>query len=154
MLSRLAVFLWLVAMGCDQQAPATSSSVALPPVVAEVPAAMPPPPSMPEEDTESITVSFVEVMSNERGKFVVLRFTNATDRTVAGIRGAVHVLDADGKMVRGYGYTSQLFDKAPGESVDLPLLKIAPDGPLAKRFDDLGGLNYLYVAQEITYAAE
>jgi len=38
--------------------------------------------------------------------------------------------------------------------VDLPLLKIAPDGPLAKRFDDLGGLNYLYVAQEITYAAE
>jgi len=157
--SRFVKFLWLLVglplvMGCDQQAPATSSSAASPSVVAEVPAVTLPPSSMPEEELESITVSFVEVMSNERGKFVVLKFTNATDRTITGIRGAVHVLDVDGNMVRGYGYTSQLFDKAPGESVELPLLKIAPDGPLAERFDNLSGLNYRYVAQEITYAEE
>lgn len=111
-------------------------------------------PAPPAEDRESIAVTFVEVTSNERGEFVVLRFKNTTDKTIAGILGGVHVLDADGNIVRAFGYTDQLFNRAPGESVDLPLLKIKPDGPLRQHRNSLGNLTYVYVANELTISDE
>ena len=106
----------------------------------------------PGNDTTSISVEFVEVVSNPRGEFVVLRFTNTTDKTVTGILGSVHAYDQEGNVVRGYGYTDQLFNKKPGESVDLPLLKIRPDGPLAAHRETLDQLTYRYQAMSLTFA--
>lgn len=153
------VGLFVLSVGCSEQ-PAVSrpSNVASQPTATQPNVSQPiapqfPAPS-PPEDQESIAVEFVEVTSNDRGEFVVLRFTNTTDKTIAGIRGGVHALDGDGNIVRAYGYTSQLFNKAPGESEDLPLLKIRPDGPLQAHRDKLDELSYVYVANEITHSDE
>jgi hypothetical protein len=113
-----------------------------------------PPVLTPDGDITSIKVDFVEVLSNAKGDFVVLRFTNTTDRKVTGIRGSVRAYDQQGHIVRGYGYTSDVFNQEPGASVDYPILKIKPDGPFAARRKSLGQLNYLYVAREITFAPE
>lgn len=148
----------LAIIGCGQQAPQiTSPVVAQPASTLQTPAPPAPtfvPPAPLPEDRESISVDFVEVMQNDRGEFIVMKFTNATDKHVASIRGAVHVLDEAGNIVRGYGYTDGLFDKAPGESVDLPILKIKPDGPLVAHRENLANLSYVYVANEITFADE
>jgi hypothetical protein len=154
------VGLFLFSCGCGRQ-PAVSqpSSGAAQPTVAQPTASQPIAPQFsvpapPPEDRDSIAVEFVEVTKNDRGEFVVLRFTNTTNKTIAGIRGGVHVLDADGNIVRAYGYTSQLFNKAPAEYVDLPLLKIKPDGALRQHRDSLAELSYVYAAHEITFGDE
>jgi hypothetical protein len=103
-------------------------------------------------DTESITLEFVEVLSNAKGDFVVLRFTNTTDKTIQGILGSVRAYDDAGSVVRGYGYTDQVFNKQPGESVDIPLLKIRLDGPFAPYRARFHELNFVYEARDITFA--
>lgn len=150
------VGLFALSTGCGER-PAVSQPSTVPsqPIAAQPNIQQPispqfPAPS-PPEDRESIAVEFVEVTSNDRGDFVVLRFTNTTDAAIAGIRGGIHVNDADGNIVYGYGYTDQLFNQDPGASVDLPLLKIKPDGPLQAHRDSLAELSYIYAAQEITF---
>lgn len=123
----------------NQPAPTSQAAVQSEPVKA------------PTEDVKSIKVKFVELRKKRNGEFIVLRFTNSTDKVIAGIRGSVLVKDADGNIVRGCGYTDQLFNKKPGESVELPILQIKPDGPLKDLRDSLGTLTYEYAARKITF---
>ncbi len=147
-----------VTLGCGQGTPQVTSPVVTQAIATQQVVAPPAPTFVPPaplpEDRESIVVDFVEVLKNDRDEFIVMKFTNATAKHVATIRGAVHVLDTAGNILRGYGYTDGLFNKAPGESVDLPLLKIKPDGPLAAQRDNLATFTYVYVANEITFANE
>lgn len=111
-----------------------------------------PAPASHAADTESISLQFVELTSNPRGEFVVLRFTNQTSKTIAELYGSVMVYDADGHLLRGYGYTDQLFNYAAGHSEDLPLLPLHPDRPMAAHRDHLDELRYEFVAKKIVFA--